>query len=71
MPSNMVANTNHTYYFVEKSKCHKISPLNGSIGHVTSQRKWPITGIGSVDQHNYMLRDDTKHSCVSDYRHIS
>ena len=29
MRSNMAANTNHTYYyFVEKSKCHKMSPLN-------------------------------------------
>ena len=28
MPSNMAANTNHTIYFVDKSKCHKISPLN-------------------------------------------
>ena len=27
MPSNMAVITNH-YYFVEKSKCHKISPLN-------------------------------------------
>ena len=27
MPSNMEANTNHDF-FVEKSKCHKISPLN-------------------------------------------
>ena len=27
MPSNMAANTNQKY-FVEKSKCHKISPLN-------------------------------------------
>ena len=28
MPSNMAANTNHTIYFVDKSKCHKISTLN-------------------------------------------
>ena len=28
MSSNMAANTNHTIYFVDKSKCHKISPLN-------------------------------------------
>ena len=28
MPSNMAANTK-SYYFVEKSKCHKISPLTG------------------------------------------
>ena len=27
MPSNMAANTNG-YYFVEKSKCYKMSPLN-------------------------------------------
>ena len=28
MLSNTAANTNYTIYFVEKSNCHKISPLN-------------------------------------------
>ena len=28
MSSNIAANTNHTIYFVDKSKCHKISPLH-------------------------------------------